>query len=148
MSKDIIEFDESNQPAPETDENETAVKVEKKLSDYDARFSKIESALTKISKSIEALQSAEDDEEDEDVDEESDEELKSALKSLTDGMEKLSKKVSELESIPQRLTSNVENQSKVDDKVKEFLSKVTGGEVLVYAEKNNIAWGNKRFPGD
>jgi hypothetical protein len=67
------------------------------------------------------------------------EELKFA--ELEKTIETLTKKIEELEKKPARISQTLTSEPSTEKKVQEFLNKVTGGEMLVYAEKKGLKWG-------
>jgi len=149
MSKEFIEFDEE-QPAPETELTEP--KVAKVSNEVEARLAKVEKAVFQIMKYLKELQKdaeeeAEVESEEEKAEEGDAEEMKEALESMKKEYEKLSKEVKELKDIPVRLTSPIleDLDGGLKKKQEEFLSKVSGAEILVWAEHRGVPWGQKRF---
>jgi len=55
--------------------------------------------------------------------------------------ESMSKKVEKIENTPVRISQNLDVQSNTDEQVQKFLSELTAGEVVAWAEKNKISWG-------
>lgn len=155
---EFIEFDEG-QPAPEA-EPKPEDKPEEKPSEVDARLARLERAVGKIVKAVEKLQEESEPAPEpapapkpapapapaEGEDKEA-EEVKEALKKMTAEYQKLTKKVYELEHAPARLTQNVDVGEDADKRIEQFLEKVTGAEMLVWAESRDVAWG-KRKRGD
>lgn len=145
MSK-IIEFED--QPAPEAEpKDEGEDKTE-------ARFARLEKAVMKLAEVMEKMQeepapapepapaaepepapAAEPEPEPKD-------EVAEEIKELTKKLQTMSKKVEQLETAPARIT-NPAHTDNTNDRINQFLSEVTGGEMLVYCEKKGIPWGQK-----
>ena len=68
--------------------------------------------------------------------------IKDAITEMNKSFNSLSKKVETLENIPVRI-SQTTSAPDVDAEVKKFASELSAGEMLVYAEKNRIKWGDK-----
>lgn len=154
MSKDFIEFDEG-QPAPEAEPKPEAEKEGEKADEVEARLARIEKALMGVVKVIKKLQEdaevkpeAEPEKEGE-VEPEAkpadEEEVKEALKEMKTEYAKLAKDFQELKSAPARVTLDTAGQDGTEKRVEKFLSNVTGAEMLVWAEKRGVKWGQKKL---
>ena len=112
-----IEFET---PAEVVTENKKLESLEAKVASLEAKLGQILSAIEELKKVKETVKE--------------DNSLKNSVISLT-------KKVEELESKPARITQTLSENTDPGKKVKEFLNQVSGGEMLVYAEKKGIKWG-------
>lgn len=132
----MAESNEIEFETPAEVENAKTVEENKKLEGLEARVSGIETKVTQILSAVEELKKVKA----EPV--KVDNTLKDAVANSDKKIETLTKKVEELEAKPARMTHNLSEDVDADKKAKEFLGKVTGGEMLVYAEKNHLKWGN------
>lgn len=126
-------------------EIETKPAEDKKLEGLESRMNKMETSVTQILSAVEEMKkiSAKLSEvKPEPVKE--DNALKESVTNVDKKVETLAKKVEELEAKPARITQTLSEQVDTDKKVKEFLEQVSGGEMLVYAEKKGIKWGNPK----
>lgn len=67
-----------------------------------------------------------------------------AVAEMQKQVDAVSKKIEELEAKPARITQSLGEQIDTDKKVSEFAKSITGGEMLVYAEKKGLKWGNPK----
>jgi predicted nucleic acid-binding Zn-ribbon protein len=132
---------------PENLQEEETPKEDSELKELKARLSKMESSLTQLMEKIDKfnakLQETPEEKPEEKTEAKTeepkvDEEKAEMAKKIDD----LTKKLEELEKEPVRLTQPT-SDSNIDtnERVKAFTNQVTGGEMLVYAEKNGKKWG-------
>jgi guanyl-specific ribonuclease Sa len=66
------------------------------------------------------------------------------VEKMSKELETMGKKLEELESKPARISQPLSSDVNVDQRAKELLNSISGGEALVYAEKKGITWGNPK----
>lgn len=64
-----------------------------------------------------------------------------AIEEIKKQYEAMNKKIEQLENKPVRISQTTVDASDVNARVQKFLSELTAGEMLVYAEKRGIKWG-------
>jgi len=157
--EEVIEFEEA--PAPEETTEETSEEMKKKKKKYpypyeeaselEARLDNLEAKLNQIFEFIEELKKKKYPYPEEEAkkkkkypypyEEKQSDAVTQAIMEIKKQYESMSKRLDKLENTPARVTSNLSADTKVEDRVKQFLSNVTAGEVLVWAEKKGIKWG-------
>jgi hypothetical protein len=121
----------------------------KKFEDLSTKVNTLESKLTQILTTVEGIKTLAETKLAKKLDGEAkaeelskeNVELKTSVTDAKAQIETLGKKLAEMENKPARITQALSEDINPDAKVKEFLKTVTGGEMLVYAEKNDIKWG-------
>ena len=149
MSEEISFEDETDTKKDEAPKAEEALAdVNKRLEALEKRVSGVLSFIEKMQKKqtlqdeAEAKKTAEA--ETPPVAEEVKEEVAEVKESVEDvkkETEELKKQIKALEDKPARITESLSQSDNADKRIQQFLSGVTGGEVLVWAEKTNKKWG-------
>jgi len=143
--------EETEATEEETSEEEMKKKKKKKKKEYPypyeedaeklkARLENLEAQVAKILEILEQLKKEEEKTETKELKEEEEDVLKKAILDLKRQYEAMSKKIEKLEKTPVRLTK-ASGEADTNKRIEQFLSQVTGGEILVWAEKKGIKWG-------
>jgi hypothetical protein len=142
---DEIEFETSSDVEKKVTEENA-----KKFEDLSTKVNSLENKLTQILTTVEGIKTLSETkllskklDGEKKVEELSKEnaELKTSVTDTKAQLETMSKKLVELENKPARITQVLSENVDVDAKKNEFLKSITGGEMLVYAEKRDIKWG-------